>query len=426
MSRKYALTHIRNIGTMAHIDAGKTTTTERMLYYTGRIHRMGEVHEGTATMDWMDQEKERGVTITAAATTCLWKGHRINIIDTPGHVDFTAEVERSLRVLDGVLAIFCAIGGVEPQSETVWHQASRYGIPCLAYVNKMDRPGADFDLVIKRMHERLAANAVPIVRPIGKEENFKGVVDIIKKKAYIFNEKDNGFTFSEEDPPKEMAQEIDFYREKLIEALAELDEEAMEKYLHNKHPAPEEIKRLIRKFTLEAKLVPVYCGSSLHYKGIQPLLDGIIDYLPSPLEARSVKGHNPRTGQEEERMPRDNAPLTALAFKTVTDSYVGRLTYLRIYSGRISAGDYVYNATKEMKERVSRLVLMHANKREEVQELFSGDICAAIGPKDINTGDTVTDSKNPLILESMQFPAPVISVAIEPETKADQEKLGAS
>jgi len=426
MGRKYDLEHIRNIGTMAHIDAGKTTTTERMLYYTGRIHRMGEVHEGTATMDWMDQEKERGVTITAAATTCIWKDYRINILDTPGHVDFTAEVERSLRVLDGVLAIFCAIGGVEPQSETVWHQAARYGIPCLAYVNKMDRPGADFDLVIKRMHERLAANAVPVMRPIGKEENFKGVVDLIKKKAYIFNEEDNGITFREKDPPEEMLQEVDFYREKLVEALAELDEEVMEKYIQNKHPAPEELKALIRRFTLEAKLVPVYCGSSLHYKGIQPILDGIIDYLPSPLEARSVKGRNPKTEKEEERRPNDEDPLTALAFKTVTDPYVGRLTYLRIYSGRLKAGDYVYNATKGMKERVGRLVLMHANKREEARELFSGDICAAIGPKDINTGDTVTDARHPLILESMQFPEPVISVAIEPETKADQDKLGNS
>ncbi len=411
---------------MAHIDAGKTTTTERILYYTGRIHRMGEVHEGTATMDWMDQEKERGVTITAAATTCIWKGHRINIIDTPGHVDFTAEVERSLRVLDGVLAIFCAIGGVEPQSETVWRQASRYRIPCIAYVNKMDRPGADFDMVIARIRERLAANAVAVVRPLGREENLKGVVDIIKRKVYIFNEEDNGFTFREEDPPEELSKEIEFYREKLVEALAELDEGIMEKYLHNKHPAPEEVKKIIRRFTLEAKLVPVYCGSALRYKGIQPLLDGIVDYLPSPPESGEIKGINPKTGKEEKRKHSDSEPLAALAFKSVTDPYVGRLTYIRIYSGCLRAGEYIYNSTKSVKERISRLLLMHANKREEVEELSSGDIAAVIGLKDTNTGDTITDLKHHLILESMQFPEPVISVAIEPDTKADQEKLGLS
>lgn len=409
---------------MAHIDAGKTTTTERMLYYTGRIHRMGEVHEGTATMDWMDQEKERGVTITAAATTCWWKQFQFNIIDTPGHVDFTAEVERSLRVLDGVLAIFCAIGGVEPQSETVWHQASRYHIPCLAYVNKMDRPGADFDMVIKQMHERLAANAVAVVRPLGKEENFRGVVDLIKKKAYIFNEEDQGLTFREEDPPPEMAEEIDSYREKLIEALAELDEEAMDRYIQNKRPAPEEIKRLIRRFTLEAKLVPVYCGSSLRYKGIQPLLDGIVDYLPSPPDVPVVRGINPKTGKEEERRCSDDEPLTAFTFKIVTDPYVGRLTYLRLYAGRLKVGSYVYNANKGTEERIGRLLLMHANRREEVDELYSGDIGATIGLKDTGTGDTLTPKNHPLILESMQFPEPVISVAIEPETKIDQEKLG--
>jgi elongation factor G len=426
MARKFELAQIRNIGTMAHIDAGKTTTTERMLYYTGRIHRMGEVHEGTATMDWMDQERERGVTITAAATACSWKNCRINIIDTPGHVDFTAEVERSLRVLDGVVAIFCAIGGVEPQSETVWRQASRYHIPCIAYVNKMDRAGADFDMVLKRMHERLAANAVAMVRPIGREENFRGVVDLLKKKAYIFNEEDNGLTFREEDPPEQMREEIDSYREKLIEALAELDEKIMERYIQNKRPAPEEIKALIRKFTLEAKIVPTYCGSSLRYKGIQPVLDAIVDYLPSPLEAGAVKGINPRTEKEEERRPDDNEPLTSLAFKGVTDPYVGRLTYLRLYSGRLRAGEHIYNATKDKKERATRLVLMHANKREEVPEFYSGDIGAVVGLKDTNTGDTITDLKHPLILETMQFPEPVISVAVEPDTKADQDKLGIS
>lgn len=426
MPRKHDLKFIRNIGTMAHIDAGKTTTTERMLYYTGRIHRMGEVHEGTATMDWMDQEKERGVTITAAATTCFWKDFRINIIDTPGHVDFTAEVERSLRVLDGVLAIFCGVGGVEPQSETVWRQAARYHIPCIAYVNKMDRPGSDFDRTIEKMRERLGANAVPIVRPLGKEEGFKGVVDLIRKKAYIFNEEDLGLTFREEDPPSQMSDEVDFYRDKLIQALAELDERVMEKYIQDKHPAPEEIKSLIRKFTLEAKFVPVYCGSSLRYKGIQPLLDGIIEYLPSPLDAGSVKGNNLNTGREEERIPGDKEPLASLAFKIVTDMHVGRLTYLRIYSGCMKTGDYIYNASKGIKERIGRLILMHANKREEVEEVFSGEIVAAIGLKETDTGDTITDLKHPLIFESMQFPEPVISVAIEPDTKADQDKLGES
>lgn len=426
MAERYDLRHIRNIGTMAHIDAGKTTTTERMLYYTGRIHRMGEVHEGTATMDWMEQEKERGVTITAAATTCLWKNHRINIIDTPGHVDFTAEVERSLRVLDGALAIFCGVAGVEPQSETVWRQAARYHIPCIAYINKMDRPGADFDIAIKRMHEKLAANAVAMVRPLGKEENFRGVVDLIRKKAYIFNEKDNGLTFREEEPPEEMQEEIEYYREKIVEALAELDEKVMEKYVQNKRPAPEELKKLIRKYTLEAKFVPVYCGSALRYKGIQPVLDAIVDYLPSPLEGREIKGKNPKTGEEEIRTPGDNEPLTALAFKIVTDPYVGRLTYLRLYSGRLRVGEHIYNVTRGVKERVGRLLFMHANKREEVQEFSSGDIGAAIGLRDTSTGDTITDPRHPLILESMQFPEPVISVAIEPETKSDQDKLGES
>ncbi len=420
--RRFPLEKIRNIGIMAHIDAGKTTTTERILYYTGRVHRIGEVDEGSATMDFMPQEKERGITITSAATTCYWGDTRINIIDTPGHVDFTVEVERSLRVLDGAVAIFCAVGGVEPQSETVWHQADKYGVPRIAYVNKMDRMGADFFHVLEMMKERLGSHPVPIQLPIGAEENFEGVIDLIKMKAiYWLDELGEKYEYRE--IPKEYKEQAEEYRHLLLEAAAEFSEELMEKYLEDKEISEEEIKKALRRGTLQARINPVLAGASFKNRGVQPLLDAIVDFLPSPLDLPPVVGENPQTGELEERKPADDEPFCALAFKVMVDPYVGKLTFFRIYSGSLKAGSRVLNATKGRKERIGRILQMHAYHREERDEVWAGDIVAAVGLKDTTTGDTLCDSNHPLLLESMQFPEPVISVAIEPKTKADQEKL---
>jgi elongation factor G len=423
MAREYALEQTRNIGIAAHIDAGKTTTTERILYYTGRIHRIGEVDDGAATMDWMEQEQERGITITSAATTCFWRGHRINIIDTPGHVDFTVEVERSLRVLDGVVAIFCAVGGVQPQSETVWRQANRYHVPRIAYVNKMDRLGADFYRVVQRMKERLGANAVPIQIPIGAESEFRGIVDLVQMKAILYKD-DLGREYDETDIPAEMHEMALHWREVLIEAVADVDDTLIEKYLEGEPITAGEIKKALRQGTLQTKIVPVTCGSSFKNKGVQPLLDAVVDYLPSPVDIGAVKGTNPRTGTPEARYPSDEEPFTALAFKIMSDPFVGKLTYFRVYSGTLSKGSYVYNASKDKKERIGRIVRMHANHREDVEVVYAGEIAAAVGLNDTVTGDTLCDEKAPIILEAMQFPDPVISVAIEPKTKADQDKLG--
>jgi elongation factor G len=413
---------IRNIGIMAHIDAGKTTTTERILFYTGRTHKIGEVHEGTATMDFMPQEQERGITITSAATTCFWRDHRINIIDTPGHVDFTVEVERSLRVLDGAIAIFCAVGGVEPQSETVWRQADKYGVPRIAYVNKMDRIGADFFGVIEQMKDRLYTVPVIMQLPLGTEDQFEGIIDLVKMKAvYWLDEKGTKYEYRE--IPENYRDQAEEYRNQLIEHAAEFSDELMMKYLEGEEITEEEIKAAIRKGTLQAKITPVFCGSSFKNKGVQPLLDAVVDYLPSPLDLPPVRGVNPKTGQDEIRKPDENEPFTALAFKVMVDPYVGKITFFRVYSGKISAGSYVYNATKEKDERVSRILLMHANKREEREDATAGEIVAAVGLKDTTTGDTLCDKNHPIILESMDFPDPVINVAIEPKTKADQDKL---
>ena len=408
---------------MAHIDAGKTTTTERILFYTGKTHKIGEVHDGAATMDWMVQEQERGITITSAATTCHWKGHSINIIDTPGHVDFTVEVERSLRVLDGSVAVFSAKGGVEPQSETVWRQAEEYNVPRIAYVNKMDTTGADFFNVIQMMKDRLGANAVAIQIPMGAEDSFVGLVDLLKMQAVIYGDKlgkDEEF----EPIPEEYVEQAQKYRQILLEAVAESDDDLMEKYLEGEDLTEEEIKGAIRKMTCQCKLFPVTCGSSYKNKGVQPLLDAIIDYMPSPVDVPAIKGTNPETGEEEERPSDDNAPFAALAFKIATDPYVGRLAFFRVYSGTLTAGSYVYNANKDKKERIGRILRMHSNHRTEITEVYAGDIAAAVGLKDTGTGDTLCDEKAPIILESMVFPEPVISVAIEPKTKADQEKMG--
>ena len=423
MGREFPLDKIRNIGIMAHIDAGKTTTTERILFYTGKTHKIGEVHDGAATMDWMVQEQERGITITSAATTCHWKGHSINIIDTPGHVDFTVEVERSLRVLDGSVAVFSAKGGVEPQSETVWRQAEEYNVPRIAYVNKMDTTGADFFNVIQMMKDRLGANAVAIQVPMGAEDSFVGLIDLVKMQAIIYGDKlgkDEEF----EPIPEEYVEEARKYRQILLEAVAESDDDLMEKYLEGEDLTEEEIKGAIRKMTCQCKLFPVTCGSSYKNKGVQPLLDAIIDYMPSPLDVPAIKGTNPETGEEEERPSDDNAPFAALAFKIATDPYVGRLAFFRVYSGTLTAGSYVYNSNKDKRERIGRILRMHSNHRTEIEEVFAGDIAAAVGLKDTGTGDTLCDDKAPIILESMVFPEPVISVAIEPKTKADQEKMG--
>jgi len=408
---------------MAHIDAGKTTTTERILFYTGRVHKLGEVHEGAATMDWMVQERERGITITAAATTCQWKDHRINIIDTPGHVDFTVEVERSLRVLDGAIAVFCSVGGVEPQSETVWRQADKYHVPRIAFVNKMDRVGANFHGVVQQIREKLGAKPVPIQLPIGAEDNFRGVVDLVTKKAIIYVD-DLGTQSAETDVPAEMVDDVEAAREALLEAVAEVDDELMAKYLEGEEITPEEIRRALRKGCLNLQLVPVLCGSAFKNKGIQPLLDAIVYYLPSPLDLPPVRGINPDTDQEETRAVSDDAPFAALAFKIMADPYVGKLAFFRVYSGVLKAGTYVLNSTKGRKERIGRLVRMHANHREEVDAVYAGDIAAAVGLKDTATGDTLCDEGRPIVLEKMEFPEPVIEQAIEPKTKADQDKLG--
>ncbi len=422
MARQYSLENTRNIGIMAHIDAGKTTTTERILFYTGKLHKMGEVHEGAATMDWMEQEQERGITITSAATTAEWRNTRINIIDTPGHVDFTVEVERSLRVLDGSVTLFCAKGGVEPQSETVWRQADKYNVPRLAYVNKMDILGADFFNCIKMMKERLYANAVPLQLPIGKEDTFVGIVNLVTLSAYIYKD-DLGKVIEETSIPDDMKDEVALYRDRLLEAISEQDEELMVKYLEGIELTEEEICRGIRKATIAVKIIPVLCGSSYKNKGVQQLLDAVIDYLPSPLDIPAIKGVSRDTEEEIERVSDDNAPFSALAFKIMTDPYVGKLCFFRVYSGHMSSGSYVMNSTKNKRERIGRILQMHANHREEIDMVYAGDIAAAVGLKDTTTGDTLCDENNLVILESMEFPEPVIQIAIEPKTKADQDRM---
>lgn len=425
MARQYPLDKVRNIGIMAHIDAGKTTTTERVLFYTGRTHKIGETHDGGATMDWMAQEQERGITITSAATTAQWKGHTINIIDTPGHVDFTVEVERSLRVLDGTVAVFCAKGGVEPQSETVWRQAEKYGVPRMAYVNKMDIMGADFYNVVGMMKDRLGANAVAIQIPIGKEENFTGIVDLIKNKAEIYQD-DLGKEVLETEIPEDLKETAEEYRLALMEAVAETDEVLMEKYLEGEELTEEEIHSAIRKATIANEMVPVVCGSSYRNKGVQLMLDAAVAYMPSPLDIPAIKGVNPDNGEEETREASDDTPLAALAFKIATDPFVGKLAFTRVYSGVLTSGSYVLNSNKGKKERIGRLVKMHANHREEIDEVRAGDICAVVGLKDTTTGDSLCDQASPIVLESMEFPEPVIEIAIEPKTKAAQEKMGLS
>jgi elongation factor G len=423
VARKFPLEKTRNIGIMAHIDAGKTTTTERILFYTGRVHKIGEVHDGAATMDWMVQEQERGITITSAATTAQWDGHRINIIDTPGHVDFTVEVERSLRVLDGSVAVFCAKGGVEPQSETVWRQADKYGVPRMAYVNKMDITGADFYRVVDMMKSRLGANAVPIQLPIGFEDTFKGFVDLIEMKAVIYTD-DLGKVSEATEIPEDMMENAELYRQNLLDAVAESDDELMMKYLEGEELTIEEIKTAIRRATIACKMTPVICGSSYKNKGVQPLLDAVIAYMPAPTDIPPIKGVKPETGEEDERKADDSMPFSALAFKIMADPYVGKLAFFRVYSGQLSSGSYVYNSTKGKRERIGRILQMHANHREEIETVYTGDIAAAVGLKDTTTGDTLCDDKNVIILESMVFPEPVISIAVEPKTKADQEKMG--
>ncbi|MBD0305851.1 MAG: elongation factor G [Nitrospiraceae bacterium] len=423
MAQEQPLMKIRNIGIIAHIDAGKTTTTERILYYTGRAHKMGEVHEGSATMDWMPQEQERGITITSAATTCFWLGHQINIIDTPGHVDFTAEVERSLRVLDGAVGVFCAVGGVEPQSETVWRQAEKYGVPRIAFINKLDRTGADFHRCVREIHEKLGAQPLVLQLPLGLEQDFRGVIDLIGMQAIVYEEETLGSTFRLESIPDDYAAEAESARVQLLEALSENDEAFMTKYLEGEAITIEEIETLIRRETLNNRLVPIVCGAAFKNKGVQQLLDAIVKYLPSPLDVPAVHGVNP-DGVEESREVDQDAPAAALVFKIMTDPYVGQLTFLRVYSGVLRVGDHVLNTTKEVRERIGRLLRMHANKREDVEFVRAGDIAATVGLKRTLTGDTLAAEGAPIILESMAFPEPVISVAIEPKTKADQEKLG--
>ena len=423
MPRSFPLEKTRNIGIMAHIDAGKTTTTERILFYTGKTHKLGETHEGAATMDWMEQEQERGITITSAATTAQWKNHRINIIDTPGHVDFTVEVERSLRVLDGAVTVLCAKGGVEPQSETVWRQAEKYGVPRMIFVNKMDIMGADFFRVVQMVKDRLKANAVPVQLPIGAEDSFVGIIDLVVMKAEIYKDA-LGKQYEITDIPAEMADLAKEWREKLIESVAETDEELMMKFLEGEELSVEEIKSTIRKETIAGRMVPMLCGSAYRNKGVQMLLDAVVDYMPSPLDIPPIKGINPETEKEEERHADDKGPFAALAFKIMADPFVGKLAFFRVYSGTLTSGSYVYNSTKGKKERIGRILQMHANKREEIQEVYSGDIAAAVGLKDTTTGDTLCDEKHEIILESMDFPDPVIEIAIEPKTKAGQEKMG--
>lgn len=430
MARKTPIERYRNVGIMAHIDAGKTTTTERILFYTGVSHKIGEVHEGAAVMDWMEQEQERGITITSAATTCFWKGmdhsfpeYRVNIIDTPGHVDFTIEVERSLRVLDGACAVFCAVGGVEPQSETVWRQADKYGVPRIAFVNKMDRAGANFLRVVEQVKTRLGAMPVPIQLPIGAEENFKGVVDLVRMKAIYWNESDMGTTYEAQDIPSDMAEDCQSWREAMVEAAAESSEELMNKYLEEGDLTEDEIKRGLRKRTIDNEIVPMMCGTAFKNKGVQALLDSVVYYLPSPIDVPSINGAS-EDGEPLERHSSDEEPFSALAFKIATDPYVGTLTFIRVYSGVLSSGDTVVNSSKGKRERIGRILQMHANSREEIKEVRAGDIAAAVGLKDVTTGETLCELANPIILERMEFPDPVISVAVEPKTKADQEKMG--
>ena len=429
MSRETPIELYRNIGISAHIDAGKTTTTERILFYTGKNHKLGEVHDGAATMDWMEQEQERGITITSAATTCYWSGmghqfkkHRINIIDTPGHVDFTIEVERSMRVLDGAVMVYCAVGGVQPQSETVWRQANKYKVPRIAFINKMDRTGANFLRAVEQIRTRLKGNPVPLELPIGSEDNFIGVVDLIKRKAIDWNVEDQGLTFEYGDIPADMVDQVEEYRAKLVEAAAEADEALLEKFFGGEELTEEEIVAGLRKRTIACEIVPVTCGSAFKNKGVQAMLDAVISYLPSPIDIPAIKGELPN-GEASERHAKDDEPFSALAFKIATDPFVGNLTFFRCYSGFINAGDSVYNSVKEKRERLGRIVQMHANKRQEVKEVYAGDIAAAIGLKDVTTGDTICDENHPIILERMEFPEPVISVAVEPKTKADQEKM---
>ena len=426
MPRKYSLDRTRNIGIMAHIDAGKTTTTERILFYTGVLHRVGEVHDGAATMDWMEQEKERGITITSAATTCFWRDHRINIIDTPGHVDFTIEVERSLRVLDGAVALFCSVGGVEPQSETVWRQADKYGVPRIAFVNKMDRVGADFLGAVAMMKERLGANAVPIQLPVGQGEMFKGIIDLVRMKAHIFHDSNNGMTWDEIEIPHDLQAQAAEYRTKMLEAVSDEDDTLLEKYLEGKEISEKELLDVLRRACLKVSIVPVLCGSSFKNKGVQMLLDSVVNFLPSPLDIQGgvISGHHPNMKDTVSRKISDNEKFTALAFKIMTDPYVGRLTFFRVYSGTVKAGSYLYNSVSDKKERIGRVLRMHANHREDVDEGYAGDILAAIGFKNTRTGDTLCGEDEPIILEKMVFPEPVIHQAIEPKTKADQEKMG--
>ncbi len=423
MPRDVSLEMTRNIGIMAHIDAGKTTATERILYYTGKTHKIGDTHEGTATMDWMAQEQERGITITSAATTAFWKGHRINIIDTPGHVDFTVEVERSLRVLDGSVTVFCAKGGVEPQSETVWHQADNYKVPRMAFVNKMDIMGADFYNVVHMMHDRLKCHAVPIQLPIGAEDSFKGIIDLMEMKAYIYND-ELGNDISVEDIPADMQEKAEQYRAEMVEAIAETNDELMEKYLEEEELSIDELKKGLRAATIANDLVPVCCGSAYRNKGVQKLLDAIVDFMPSPVDIPPIKGVDPETGEETVRHSSDTEPFSALAFKIMTDPFVGKLCFFRVYSGTVDAGATVYNATKGKSERMGRILMMHANHRQDIETCYAGDIAAAVGLKQTTTGDTLCDPKSEVILESMEFPEPVIRVAIEPKTKASQEKMG--
>lgn len=423
MGREFSIEKTRNIGIMAHIDAGKTTTTERILFYTGKVHKIGEVHDGAATMDWMVQERERGITITSAATTAFWRDHCINVIDTPGHVDFTVEVERSLRVLDGAVAVFCSVGGVEPQSETVWRQADKYNVPRIAYVNKMDRVGADFQRAIDMMKDRLGANAVPIQWPIGVEDSFRGMVDLITMKAHIFTD-DLGTKDEEADIPEELVDVIAEARERMLEAVADIDEDIMMKYLEGEEITVDELKKAIRRGVIDVKITPVLCGSSFKNKGVQLLLDAIVDYLPSPMDLPPIAGTEVGSGAEASRNLDDSSPLSALAFKVMSDPYVGKLVYVRVYSGILQAGSYVYNASKGKKERVGRILRMHANHREEVKECYSGDIVAIVGLRDTATGDTLCAEDAPIILEQLEFPEPVINQAVEPKTKTDQDKLG--
>ena len=424
MARKVALAKTRNIGIMAHIDAGKTTTTERILYYTGVSHKIGEVHDGAATMDWMAQEQERGITITSAATTCFWRDHRVNIIDTPGHVDFTIEVERSLKVLDGAVAVFCSVGGVEPQSETVWRQADKYGVPRIAFINKMDRTGADFQRGVDMIRERLGANPLPIQLPIGAEEHFRGLVDLVSMQAIVWDDESMGAKYDVVDIPAAMVDDVELAREALLEELSSYDDELMEKYLGGEELTEAEIKGAIHRGTRNIDFCPVLCGSAFKNKGVQTLLDAIVDYMPSPLDVPAIKGIHPDSGEELERPADDSAPFSSLAFKIMTDPFVGQLTFFRIYSGIAESGTTVSNSTKGKKERFGRLLKMHANKREEIKQVYAGDIAAAVGLKHTTTGDTLCDIKNPVILESMEFPEPVIHLSVEPKTKADQEKMG--